>query len=89
MPSLRWLDRELALIAGETIASALNRAGIVDLGHADAAPGGRVFCGIGACQNCLVETAFGERLEACLTVALDGMALRPLHAPIGGSDDVR
>lgn len=33
------------------------------------------FCLMGACQDCWVWTATGERLRACTTAALDGMAI--------------
>jgi len=33
------------------------------------------FCMMGACQDCWVETASGERLRACSTLIEPGMAL--------------
>jgi len=33
------------------------------------------FCLMGACQDCWVETASGERLRACSTLIEPGMAL--------------
>ena len=33
------------------------------------------FCLMGACQDCWVWTATGERLRACSTPATDGMAI--------------
>ena len=38
------------------------------------------FCLMGACQDCWVWTATGERLRACSTVAADGMAIST-HQP--------
>ena len=35
----------------------------------------RLFCGIGQCQNCLVEIG-GRIMEACLTPCRDGMDVR-------------
>lgn len=72
----RWEDREIPFLAGESVASALARVGIHDLGPT--ATGGRaaLFCGIGQCQGCLIE--FDGRLtEACLLPAAEGMRLGP------------
>jgi NADH dehydrogenase/NADH:ubiquinone oxidoreductase subunit G len=33
------------------------------------------FCLMGACQDCWVWTAAGERLRACSTAVVDGMAI--------------
>ncbi|MNT80018.1 hypothetical protein D3C72_2194240 [compost metagenome] len=33
------------------------------------------FCLMGACQDCWVQLAGGQRLRACSTLAEDGMAL--------------
>lgn len=38
------------------------------------------FCLMGACQDCWVWTAAGERLRACSTDAVDGMAITT-HQP--------
>ena len=80
-----WIDRPVAFEAGETIAAALLRAGIADRGRSGDAPGGRVFCGIGACQGCVVAVAGGAPVEACLTPAREGLLLGPL--PMIGADD--
>ena len=39
------------------------------------------FCLMGACQECWVWTAEGERLRACSTPAEDGMRLLTREAP--------
>ncbi|MBN9443513.1 MAG: (2Fe-2S)-binding protein [Bosea sp. (in: a-proteobacteria)] len=75
---LFWNGVPIAFEPGETIAAALLRAGIVDLGRPDDGPGGRVFCGIGACQGCVVTVAGAAPVEACLTPARDGLRLGPL-----------
>ncbi|MGY6250737.1 2Fe-2S iron-sulfur cluster-binding protein [Bosea thiooxidans] len=75
-----WNGAPVAFRPGETIAAALLRAGVVDLGQAHGAPGARVFCGIGACQGCVVAIANAAPVEACLTPAREGLRLGPLPA---------
>lgn len=64
----------------ETIAAALDRAGIRVLGAGQGDSAGRYFCGIGACQACLVAVD-GARMEACLTPARSGMQVTRI-APV-------
>lgn len=67
-----WNGRSIAFRAGESIGAALTGAGIDAFGRDPAGRATRWFCGIGACQNCLVR--IDERLvEACLTPAEDGL----------------
>lgn len=75
-----WNGDPVAFHPGETIAAALLRAGIADLGRPSDALGGRVFCGIGACQGCVVAVAGAALVEACLTPARDGLRLGSLPA---------
>ncbi|MCU4179829.1 (2Fe-2S)-binding protein [Bosea sp. BH3] len=81
-----WNGNPVAFQPGETIAAALLRAGIIDLGQPLNTPGGRVFCGIGACQGCVVAVADAAPVEACLTPARDGLRLGSL--PAVGADHV-
>ena len=65
--------RELTAISGQTIAAVLWQAGISSWRRTrgDGRPRG-VFCGIGACFDCLV-TVDGERdVRACRRPAFDG-----------------
>lgn len=68
-----WRGAPVAFAEGESIAIALAKAGTRELA---AGEGGtrRYFCGIGACQNCLV-TIDGALVEACLTPARDGLSV--------------
>ncbi|QEL24120.1 (2Fe-2S)-binding protein [Bosea sp. F3-2] len=75
-----WNGEPVAFQPGETIAAALLRAGIAGLGRPSDAPSGRVFCGIGACQGCVVAVAGAAPVEACLTPASEGLRLGPLPA---------
>lgn len=79
MSTFLWRDARIAFRPGETIASALARAGLRDLGGS--ATGGRhaVFCGIGQCQNCLVLID-GRAAESCLTPCATGLVVQPLES---------
>ncbi|WP_449255835.1 2Fe-2S iron-sulfur cluster-binding protein [Bosea sp. (in: a-proteobacteria)] len=82
-----WSGMPVAFRPGETIAAALLRAGIADLGRPDGhLPGGRVFCGIGACQGCIVAVEDAAPIESCLTPAREGLRLGPLPALGTGHD---
>ena len=63
--------------ANETIAVALDRAGVVSLGDGQGGCAARYFCGIGACQACVVSVD-GTRMEACLTLAREGQRVEPI-----------
>lgn len=81
MSAFLWCDRTIEFGKGETVAAALLRAGIRELGQPTAGPArARVFCGIGACQACLVRSRDGAILEACITPARAGMELSPVLA---------
>jgi len=73
-----WNGDPVAFQPGETIAAALLRAGLADLGQPSHAPGGRVFCGTGACQGCVVAVGGAAPVEACLTPAREGLRLGSL-----------
>lgn len=67
--SFLWHGRPVPFEAGDTLAVALVRAGVMDLGAGPSGSRGRYFCGNGACQNCVVEVRGMGRVEACLTPA--------------------
>lgn len=70
-----WQEREIAFNEGESIAAALTAAGILSFGPDMAGHETRYFCGIGACQNCLVRIN-GRVVEACLTPARAGIKVQ-------------
>lgn len=73
-----WRGRPVPFRPGESIAAALLHAGISDLGS-DAAGGQlRYFCGIGACQNCLVRVD-GRTVESCLAPARPGASVTAME----------
>lgn len=59
---------------GKSVAAALLEAGILDFGRDANGAQLRYFCGIGACQSCLVRID-GRVVEACLTPAAAGTAV--------------
>lgn len=75
--TFNWLGTRVPFRRGETLAAALRRAGVDDLGSANGGLRARFFCGIGACQGCLVSVNGGAPVEACLTPARAGMCLGP------------
>jgi aerobic-type carbon monoxide dehydrogenase small subunit (CoxS/CutS family) len=75
-----WNGRPIAFRDGETIATALAAAGVKSLGRDAAGRPTRWFCGIGACQNCLVRID-GRLVEACLTPARDAATVEAAFAP--------
>jgi glycine/D-amino acid oxidase-like deaminating enzyme len=73
--SFRFDGQPIEALDGETVAAALSAAGITALRRtASGAPRG-VFCGMGACWDCVVtvDGRIGQR--ACLTRARDGMTV--------------
>lgn len=71
-----WQGRAVPFHPGESVASALMRAGIRDLTGAPGGTARAVFCGIGQCQSCLVRID-GRVTEACLAPCRDGLDVQP------------
>ncbi|OIN92441.1 MAG: hypothetical protein AUJ20_07870 [Comamonadaceae bacterium CG1_02_60_18] len=78
---LYWGSDPVRFSPGETIAAALQRHGVTDLGAGVGELHGRYFCGIGTCQACLVSVSGASAVEACLTLAQAGMRLSPALLP--------
>lgn len=80
-----WQSVAVPFLPGETIASAMLRAGLRDFGFAGSVLSGRVFCGIGACQACLVGEPGKAPVEACITLARPGARFEPVfhRSPAG------
>lgn len=70
-PHFTFRGRQVPFRQGDTVAAALAEAGIADLGRDANGAQLRYFCGIGACQSCLVRID-GRVVEACLTPAAAG-----------------
>lgn len=80
---ITFAGRAIPCEPGQTIAAALVAAGIRSWRSTrhNAAPRG-LFCGIGACYDCLVTVNGLAGQRACLAVAHDGDLVEP-HDPAG------
>ncbi len=72
-----WRTIPISFIRGETYAAALLRGNVLDMGPAAGGMRARYFCGIGACQSCLVSVNGQSPVEACLTTAKEQAQLMP------------
>jgi len=74
--SFRFEGETVTALPGESLAAALTAAAIVDL-HVTAHGARRgVFCGMGVCQDCLVEVDGRGSQRACMTTVQPGMTVR-------------
>ncbi|WP_270937730.1 2Fe-2S iron-sulfur cluster-binding protein, partial [Falsiroseomonas oryzae] len=88
-PTLTWHDasgaaREIAIAPGQTVAAVLAAAGIRELRATRRGLDGEgrgLFCGMGVCQDCLVEVDGAPNARACMTKAATGMQLRHQDFP--------
>lgn len=76
--SFDWMGRRIPFRAGESLAAALDAAGIRTFGPDALDQETRYFCGIGACQCCLVRVD-GVVREACITPARPGLNVEALE----------
>ena len=74
--------RDVEARDGDTVASVLVRDGLVAWRRTrvDAAPRG-LFCGIGACHDCLVTVDGVAGVRACLAPAVPGCSITTSEAP--------
>ena len=92
---IRFDGAHIPAIEGETIAAALSAAGILALRHtASGAPRG-LWCGMGACFDCIVTVDGRAGRRACMVKARDGMVVEsapradaPLAQPTDAAEDV-
>lgn len=77
-PVFRFMGRDVPFRPGETIAAALDAAGVVDLGCDAVGNHIRYFCGIGACQSC-IALVNGVPGETCLIPVREGMKVEMLE----------
>ena len=73
-----WMGRRIPYRTGESLAAALEAAGILTFGPDALGQETRYFCGIGACQCCLLRVD-GVVREACITPAKTGMHVEALE----------
>ncbi len=71
--TIRFDGTQIPALTGETVAAALSAAGVLSLRRTSSdAPRG-LYCGIGACFDCLVSIDGRAGQRACLAEAADGM----------------
>jgi predicted molibdopterin-dependent oxidoreductase YjgC len=70
-----WIGGLVSFHPGETIAAAMRRADVEDFGLTTGGLRARYFCGVGACQACLISVNGASPVEACLTPAKAGLQL--------------
>lgn len=80
--TFEWMGQKIPFHDGESVAAALDAAGILHFGHDALGQAGRYFCGIGACQCCVVRIN-GVAREACITPARMDMKIEPMEKAHG------
>ena len=91
--TLRFNGQPIAALAGETVAASLSAAGITTFRATLSGQPRGLYCGIGACFDCLVTIDGRIGRRACMEKAIDGMqvestpaAIAPLADPPSGTD---
>ncbi len=79
-------DKVLPAVDGETIAAALAANGIKALRHTSNGQRRGLYCGMGACQECLVTVDGQTSQRACMTKVREGQVVRSLM-PAGTATD--
>ena len=77
-----WNEQKIRFHAGETIGFALFKDKEIrgDLGSSPTHQSYQLFCGIGACQGCLIYIEGKGMVEACLEIAEEKIYARPIVA---------
>ena len=78
-PEFVFDGQPIAFIQGETVGSALLRAGIVHLRTAENGDPRGMLCAIGVCWECRCVVDDRPNTRACMTVARGGMVVRRQH----------
>jgi hypothetical protein len=84
--SFRFDDRRIDALKGETIAAALSAAGIMTFRHTPSGAPRGLFCGMGACFDCVVTVNGGIGQRACVTQAANGMQVQSGFPAVLASD---
>lgn len=82
-----WCGTPLDYCPGDTVALALLRAGVLDLGPGPAGSRLKVLCGMGQCQGCLVRDGRGLAREACLSRCSPGALWHTWASDVSGEQD--
>ena len=80
---LRFDDQVIRARAGETVAAALSAAGVTAFRETPAGAPRGLYCGMGACFDCIVTIDGRPGQRACMTPAADGMVIGPAGAAPG------
>lgn len=68
--------KTLSAPEGASVAAALTAVGIRDFRHSESGASRGIFCGMGVCQDCLVEIDGIPNQRACMTALENGMQVR-------------
>jgi sarcosine oxidase subunit alpha len=80
MGSMRFEGREVAVAEGDTVASALYRAGVRTFTRSLKYHRRRsLYCGTGECPNCLITVDGIPGVRSCVTPAREGMRVEREH----------
>src|SRR3979409_728703 len=74
--SFQFDHRRIEALEGETIAAALSAAGVTTLRYTPSGAPRGLFCGMGACFDCVVTVNGRIGQRACVTPAASGMQVR-------------
>jgi glycine/D-amino acid oxidase-like deaminating enzyme len=78
---IRFDGRQIEVIPGETLAAALSAAGVVSLRRTASGAERGLWCGMGACFDCIVTVDGRAGQRACMVKAKDGMVVESAHRP--------
>jgi glycine/D-amino acid oxidase-like deaminating enzyme len=78
---IRFNDAQIEALPGETIAAALSAAGVLTLRHAASGAPRGLWCGMGACHDCIVTVDGRAGQRACMVKARDGMVVESMFRP--------
>lgn len=79
--SIRFDGAQIPALPGETIAAALSAAGVLAFRRAASGAPRGLWCGMGACFDCIVTVDGRAGQRACMVKARDGMVVQSAHAP--------
>ncbi|MDR3529593.1 MAG: FAD-dependent oxidoreductase [Rhodopila sp.] len=86
--SFQFDGRRIEALQGETVAAALSAAGVTTFRHTPSGAPRGLFCGMGACFDCVVTVDGRVGQRACMTQAVDGMTVGSgFPASLAAADD--
>jgi glycine/D-amino acid oxidase-like deaminating enzyme len=79
--SIRFDGAQIPALPGETIAAALSAAGVLAFRRAASGAPRGLWCGMGACFDCVVTVDGRAGQRACMVKVREGMVVQSDHAP--------